>query len=229
MDRPFIPKKETLALPWYLNFISCVNARLGSLLLPPERVALAAAAVEAYAAAHALANSRPTRTPMTIASKRLARCEAERLCRELAAIIRADRAVSDPELLELGLRSRTPVKTPGCPQTAPLLHITHCTNGVHHLIYCDSAYPQCRAKPAGAANLQLYAQVSEQPAMTASGAVFMCAVTRTPFKVEHAAKDDGRIATYFGRWASGRRGDVGPWSQPVSMRITFASAPMQAA
>ena len=42
--------------------------------------------------------------------------------------------------------------------------------------------------------------------------------TRNPIVVPFAEADDGKIATYYGRWAS-VRGEVGPWSLPVSMRI----------
>jgi hypothetical protein len=47
---------------------------------------------------------------------------------------------------------------------------------------------------------------------------FYGAFTKNPVAVGFAGTDDGKMATYFARWAS-PRGDVGPWSLPVSMRI----------
>ena len=42
--------------------------------------------------------------------------------------------------------------------------------------------------------------------------------TRNPMTVRFEPKHDGLVATYYGRWAS-RRGEVGPWSLPVSLRV----------
>jgi hypothetical protein len=42
--------------------------------------------------------------------------------------------------------------------------------------------------------------------------------TRNPVVVAFEHRADGKKATYFARW-KGSRGDVGPWSTPVSMRI----------
>jgi hypothetical protein len=41
---------------------------------------------------------------------------------------------------------------------------------------------------------------------------------RNPIVVKFDSKDDCRKATYFARWIS-PRGEVGPWSLPVSMAI----------
>ena len=49
-------------------------------------------------------------------------------------------------------------------------------------------------------------------------ATFYSCVARNPVGVEFTAADDGKTATYFARWAN-NSGEVGPWSQPVHMRI----------
>ena len=49
-------------------------------------------------------------------------------------------------------------------------------------------------------------------------AQFYGAFKKNPVAVGFDPADDGKVATYFARRAS-RRGDVGPWSLPVSMRI----------
>jgi hypothetical protein len=36
--------------------------------------------------------------------------------------------------------------------------------------------------------------------------------------VDFTEDKDGKVATYYARWAS-VRGEVGPWSLPISMRI----------
>ena len=51
-----------------------------------------------------------------------------------------------------------------------------------------------------------------------AAAGYLGGFTRTPVAVTFGAEDDGKVATYFARWA-GRRGDTGAWSRPVSCRV----------
>ena len=44
------------------------------------------------------------------------------------------------------------------------------------------------------------------------------AYSRNGIRVEFEPTLRGKIVTYYARWC-GVRGDVGPWSTPVSMRI----------
>jgi len=66
--------------------------------------------------------------------------------------------------------------------------------------------------------LQLFVAVGAEPSVDPAAAEFKGAFTKNPVAVGFVAGDDGKVATYFARWAS-RKGDVGPWSLPVSMRI----------
>jgi hypothetical protein len=56
------------------------------------------------------------------------------------------------------------------------------------------------------------------PAYDPKQAQFRGTVTRNSVHVGFEPSENGKVATYFARWA-GRRGDVGPWSLPVFMRI----------
>ena len=67
-------------------------------------------------------------------------------------------------------------------------------------------------------NLQLFVAVSDAPVMDPTQSHFRGEFTRRSASVGFDAAQSGKIATYFGRWA-GPRGDVGPWSLPISMRI----------
>ncbi|MGI8783283.1 MAG: hypothetical protein ACR2L2_06490 [Acidobacteriota bacterium] len=229
MSRHFIPQREADALSWYQSFVAAILLRPDFYLLPPERVAEAVRAVEAFAAAYAVAANLGSRTTLDVAAKRAAHKTADRWCRGLAAMLRANLGVSDAELLELGMRVRTPErKSPQALHTFPLVNIRYAVFGAHEMSYADSASPYSRAKAPEAAHLQLFMHVGDWECANADETRFKCVVTRSPFRVEHAEKDDGKIATYFGRWASGP-GEVGPWSLPASMRITFAGGMAMAA
>jgi hypothetical protein len=60
--------------------------------------------------------------------------------------------------------------------------------------------------------------VGEEIATDPEQAKFIGKFTRNPIAVGFQAEDNGKQATYFGRWAS-RKGETGPWSAPVTMAI----------
>ena len=89
--------------------------------------------------------------------------------------------------------------------------------GVHVLTFGDSIIPG-RAMPFGATSLQLFVAIADEPADGVGEARFCASLTKKPTNIPHVPADAGKVATYFGRWAS-RRGEFGPWSLPTSMRI----------
>jgi hypothetical protein len=111
--------------------------------------------------------------------------------------------------------TRTPIPAPA---TSPLLNIVANTPGVQTLRYADSATPDSGKKPFGAIQLQLFVVTGTAAVTDPDSAAFLAAHTRNPVEVPFTSADDGKVATYFARWAT-RTGEVGPWSLPVSMRI----------
>jgi hypothetical protein len=84
--------------------------------------------------------------------------------------------------------------------------------------FADSTDPERRARPFGAANLQLFVAIGTTPSSDENaGSLYGC-YTKGPVAVAFDPDDDGKVATYFARWASSK-GEFGPWSLPVSMRI----------
>ena len=78
--------------------------------------------------------------------------------------------------------------------------------------------PDSPAKPFGATELQLFRTIGTAPATDPEQAQFYGKFTKNPVGVAFQPADNGKQATYFARWAS-RRGEVGPWSAPVSLAI----------
>ena len=111
---------------------------------------------------------------------------------------------------------RTPVPAPG---SSPLLNVIGNTPGVQTVRFADSTTPDSPAKPVGAAQLQLFVAVGDAPATDPDGRRLPGRLhpQRHPRRASTPTQD-GKVATYFARWC-GIRGDVGPWSLPVSMRI----------
>jgi hypothetical protein len=104
-----------------------------------------------------------------------------------------------------------------CPQTVPYLSIVGITPGAMVLRYANGNAMRS-AKPRGASELQLFVAITDQHAAALSEARFYRKFTRHLMEVAFEPADDGKVATFYGRWAS-HTGDTGPWSLPVSIRI----------
>jgi hypothetical protein len=219
MAADFIPSPDAQALDFMQTFASGIAASPATFNLVAADATAISNAVNLFATTYTAAINPATRTPVTVESKDQARSAAEAVVRQYAAQVKVDAGVTDANKISIGVRPVNPARTPiPAPATSPLLNIVEVTPGVQHLRFADSATPDSRAKPFGAAALQLFVAVGTAPATDPAAADFRGAYTRNPVEIPFAAADDGKVATYFARWASAK-GDVGPWSLPVSMRI----------
>jgi hypothetical protein len=175
--------------------------------------------VNAYAAALSVATTESTRTKVTITAKDNARNSAEQVCRQFAVLIKYNAGISDEAKIAAGVRpvnnEREPIEVP---MTSPLLNAIASTPGSQTLRYADSMTPDSPAKPFGATDLLLFCAVADDNVINPVLAKFVGKFTKNPISVEFGAEDNGKQATYFGRW-SNRKGEVGPWSLPISLAI----------
>jgi hypothetical protein len=219
MASDYIPNQDAEALAWMQTFSAGITASPSTYDLVAADATAIAAVVSAFAGAQAVAINPATRTPVAVNDKDEARASAEELCRQYAAGIKVNAGISNSDKIAIGVRpvnnSRTPIPVP---DTSPLLNIVGNTPGVQTLRYADSATPDSGKKPFGALSLQLFLATGTAAATDPDTAAFRAAYTRNPVEVAFDAADDGKVATYFARWAT-RTGEVGPWSLPVSMRI----------
>jgi hypothetical protein len=111
--------------------------------------------------------------------------------------------------------SRDPVE---CPQTSPVVAIVATTQGAQTVEFRDSMDLDRRGKPFGASDLLLFVAVTPTGTTNPDDARFYAKVTKNPVAVMFDHADNGKQATYFARW-SNRRGQMSPWSTPVSMSI----------
>jgi hypothetical protein len=137
-------------------------------------------------------------------------------------MIKRNRAVTDEAKVDLGIGtydfSPTPVPPP---TTFPVISVLGATPRRHELHFNDSAAPDKKARPAGAAGLILFCQaqeVKDPPPVNGASAPFQALVTKPTFMMDFAAEDLGRKAYYFARWHTAK-GLLGPWSQVASMIV----------
>lgn len=215
----YIPASDAGALAWMTTFAEGITANPGKYQLTSVDAASISNLVNAYSAAYADALDPAQRTSVNVAVKDNARASAEQLCRQYATLIKFNAGISDPDKIAIGARPVNPNRTPiNPPASSPLLNVIGATPGCQTVRYADTNTPDSPAKPFGAVQLQLFVAVDANAVADPDSATFYGAFTKNPIGVLFSPSDDGKMATYFAKWAS-RRGDVGPWSLPVSMRI----------
>lgn len=218
MGVPYIPTREADALQWMKNFAAQLSAAPATYQVSGPDAANISAAVAAFEAAYDAAKEPSGQNPVTIVTKDETRRVAEELCRQFAILIKYNAGITSADKIEAGIRpvntSRQPIHVPA---TSPLLNIVGATPGSQTLKFRDAMNPEARGKPFGAETIQIFVAVGETEGPV-EGARFLGAYKRNPIGVAFTEVEDGKIATYYARWAGGN-GDTGPWSNPVTMRI----------
>lgn len=215
MNTPYIPSAENAFAVWLLNFVTVLGGApiiygtTTALLVP-----LLTAAAD-YASTKAVTDSASTRTTATIAARVAARAVAESLAREFAATAQAA-LPSDFALAEAGLTIAKVPSTPvPPPQTEPDLGLVSGGSLTHKLQY-RVPDQEGKAKPPGVTGIQIFRAVGTLPAIDSTQSAYLTTVTKSPFVVDFAPGDRGKIATYYGRYVtrSGPNGQasVGPFS-----------------
>lgn len=219
MGSSYIPAEDAKALAWLQTFSEGISADPNKYQLGSADAATIKLVVDAYAAGYADAVDPAQRTPLAVATKVDTKRVAIATCRQYAIQIKFNVGISDTDKMAIGVRpvntARTPVTVPA---SSPLLNVVGATPGSQTIRYVDSMLPNKRGKPFGASSLQLFVAVATDPVADPDAAQFYGAFTRNPIGVAFARADNGKTATYFARWAD-RKGQVGPWSQPVAMAI----------
>jgi hypothetical protein len=221
MAERFPPRADAAALDVLRDFAEGIAANYARYMLGPSDSETITRVVDEFARAHRLAANPATRTNITVFAKDQARLQAELLCRGYRNRIAVNRGVRTADKRAIHVTPPNPSRSRiAVPMTAPTLTIVGATSGAHTMRFACSMNPNRIAKPFGAACLQLFRIVADDPvpAFDARRADSAGLFSRNLFAVECDLKHGGKTATYFGRWI-GRRGDEGPWSQPVSMTI----------
>lgn len=214
-----IPRPDGLALTWMKHMLGGIAADPARYFCSQPDCENLAVVVDDFDRGYMLATGESTRTKPTIDEKDVLRAVAEQTCRQYANLIRNNSGIPDSDKIAIGIRpvnnDRSPIFVP---RSSPLLNVVGATPGSQTVRYADSSTPATGKKPFGAVQLQLFVSIGEAPTDDEDAARLIGNYTRNPVAVGFDHADDGKVATYFARWG-GRRGDVGPWSLPVAMRI----------
>jgi hypothetical protein len=219
MGSSYIPTRDPALDTWVLNFKTLIAANPTNYGLVVGDATAITTAYTSWHTAYLAASNPTTRTQATVQTKNEQKVNVLAVVRGYAATIRANRAVSDELKIGLGLHIHDAQPTPvPPPSTYPVLAVAGMGQGVQDLRASDQNTPSKRARPAGTAGLLLFRSVGEAAITDPAQAAFLGFVTRNAFQSHFTSGDNGKTATYFARWTNAK-GEVGPWSPPVSMPI----------
>ena len=213
-----IPSQDAAAVAYF-------NAYAERVALDPARYFLSSAdsaAIGAAAASFAAAFAAIAEPANRTAAKTLVKDEARNACEALIRLysiqIKYNMGISSEDKALLGVSQPNPARTSrNVPPTQPTLSIVGSLTGSQTLTF-RAPETEGKAKPFGAQTVELRVAVAETTVADPDLAKPCGLFSRNPIGVAFDPGDNKKVATYWARWAN-VRGQVGPWSNPVSMTI----------
>ena len=227
MAKKFIPDSDHDFAKMARNFAAPIDRDPSRYGLTRDDADFVNRVVEEFRAKFSAALHKFSRSQQTIMRKEEARLAAERVIRKYGNRIRIDESVNRVDKMLIGLIERPQTLRKGkCPKTPPYLRYTGsrygkgATGKMHLLRFKDEFTSTSKAKPAGAARLELFIEllaederIPNHPGELSGGRPwYLRSFTRSPIEVEFPMPDRPMRVVYWARWA-GAKGDVGPFSK----------------
>jgi hypothetical protein len=228
MADKFIPDSDSEFSTMARGFATVIKRDPARFKLSAEDAALIDRAAAEFDAAWKAVTNKGLRSGVGVMAKDRLRGEAERVIRRYGKLMRADETISASDKLAVGIKERpAKLKPRKCPQTRPLLifrganDATSVSGPVHVLAFREEPHLDLmrqemaplayRAKPAGAARVELYVELVDEgepiprhPGELSGGRPwYLRSFTRTPMEVEVpvasvSAVDDGGVLGVLG-------------------------------
>lgn len=215
----YIPTQDALLVPWADNFRDLIVANPALFGLQPADGAAITSVVNDYDAAYAIAVNPSTRTPSTIAAKDSAKGAMIPILRLYAQTIKLNQGVSNENKIALGIHVNDALPSPVPPPTSlPLMTITGARHLYQEIKIQATETPTSKAKPAGSVGAVIFTYIGITAGVDPSTGLFNVINTKTPASLQFQPADVGKIATSWARWFN-RKGELGPWSLPISQTV----------
>lgn len=215
----FLPRRDADLVTWSATFGRVLEASPNAYGVTPEEVAGFVVAQQVFAQRYAVSQSRVTRTAVSVRVKDTARDEMIRLARPLAARVRARRAITNEQLMALGLRPRGRARRAVArPRVSPLVRVVSVEGRRLSVRIEERSTGRCR-KPADVASAVLLYWLGESLPRDAA-AWHLWGVTGR-LRGEVAVNPDvlpGTKVWLTGYWQNDRH-EAGPWALPTVTQV----------
>lgn len=224
MATTYIPTTDAGFSAWLLNFATLIAADPTDYGLVAGDATAISAQNTAFQASYALAIDPSTRTAPTIAAKDAAKASALAVVRPYAMTINANAAVTNEQRGDLGLTIRkttpTPIPAPTAIVGLALVLLTPLTARIRTF---NVETPTSKAKPYGAAMIEIFVAIGTTPAIDPAQASFVNAFSKSPLTLSFTSEQVGKVATVYARYAT--KGSYagpslkGPWSASLTFNV----------
>ena len=220
---PYIPPRDAEFNNWAENFSTLLSETPADFGLTAADATSVANVVSTWSTAYTLAVDPATRTSPTVADKDAARAAAEAIIRPYAVGISRNSAVTDENKTAIGVTVRSTTPTPIPPPTvAPEIGIQSATPLQMLLTYKEPG-SEGKSKPFGSVGVEVFRAVGDVHATNPLQAIYNAKVTKSPFRQEFSADEQGSAVTFFARFVTrsgpGGVAQTGPWSAPLNLTV----------
>lgn len=213
MPRNFYYRNEPDAVAGSASFAASIAADPKSFGLTPAQAASFGQVNDALQASFALATTPATRTVVAVARKNQDLQAMRTAALNLSRIVYATPAVSDPQLISLGLSPR-PVRTPrAVPATPPSVQVLK-VDGRTVDLRLNARGADRRGLPFGATGAHLYSFVGDQPPADSRGYHFEGLTTRAKTSLTFPATVASGATVWLSACWVGSRGQTSPFAAP---------------
>jgi hypothetical protein len=218
----FLPRQDAELRGWMRSFSDNISVNYADLGLTELDATNYSAGVDAFAAGFAMAFEPATRTRANSATKDAARQQVVAQTRALVRIIRANPAVTNTQLVDLGLPPR-PRRGAliGPPATAPRLELLPSLGRIVHLRLWNNGPGPRRGKPHQVAGAMIFYCLADQPPAGLAGWQFAASTSRTTLAfTPPLSATPGTQVWLMAMWFIAK-GETGPMSLPVRTHAQF--------
>jgi len=213
----YIPRADADFDSWQANFVTYANANLAGLGLVAGDLTPIAGGQTGWTTAYTAHIAAQAAALSATALKDTARQTYVFLLRGLVKRLQASPAVNDAERGALGITIPDPTATPAvAPTTKPVVTV-ECARLRHVIAFRDESKTG-RGKPEGALGAEIWMKIGPTPPVDPGELSFVALDTKSPYTLEFAGADGGKLAHYMLRWVTGT-GLKGPWSETASITI----------
>ena len=225
-EKKFIPDADSDFARMARDFALAVAEGPARYRLSDDDSARINAVVAKFREKLAASMNRHHRTQAHTFAKDVARAEAERVIRGYANQIRASDAIDPLAKQRACVRERpTRLRRRRCPAAPPHLSFVRADGGVHVLRFKAEQFKAGKAKPDGAARLELFAEhvppgraIPRTPDELNGRVWYVRSYTSSPMRVSFPVPPEPAMVVYWARWASAT-GEVGRFCETVTARV----------
>lgn len=218
----FLPRADAGLLAWTANFAYRLSVDYERYHVDPIKAAEYLALQDEFARGYQTAIEPGSRTPVSVNQKNTLRAKLKTATRSLASPIRANRAVSESDLILLGLhRPSKPRRAFSPPGEPPKVWLKALGGRRIKVMLRDAQRTSSRARPRDVFGAIVFMRVGENVQENPNPWRYKTQTRQVDFDLEiKEFAPPGTRVWVSAQWMI-RRGTTGPQSEPVCVRLSF--------